>query len=95
MYVIIAEVPGVSKDRILITVKDDKIMLEGKKKKKVISNEDHYLINERRNGVFKKMIHLPLDADAQQMSAKLQDGLLVLSIPRVKDVNGAKYITIN
>lgn len=43
MYVLIAEIPGVSKDRITITTKDDKLMIEGKKKKKVISNEDHYL----------------------------------------------------
>ncbi|KAK8793910.1 heat shock protein HSP20 [Blastocystis sp. subtype 4] len=95
MYVLIAEIPGVSKDRITITTKDDKLMIEGKKKKKVISNEDHYLIHERRNGLFKKMIQLPIDADSQSMSARIEDGLLVLSIPRVKNVNGAKYITIN
>ena len=95
MYVLIAEIPGVSKDRITITAKDDKLMIEGKKKKKVISNEDHYLIHERRNGLFKKMIQLPIDADSQSMSARIEDGLLVLSIPRVKNVNGAKYITIN
>ena len=95
MYVVIAEIPGVSKDRVTVTTKDDKVMIEGKKKKKVISADDHYLIHERRSGLFKKVVQLPIDADAASMSAKIEDGLLVLSIPRVKNVSGAKYITIN
>ena len=77
-----------------MTVKDDKLMIEGKRKKKVISTEDHYLITERRNGFFKKMIELPLDADSQQVIAKLEDGLLILTIPRVKEIKGAKSIQI-
>ena len=32
MYVVIADVPGVSKDRITVSVKDDKILIEGKEK---------------------------------------------------------------
>lgn len=67
MYVVIADIPGVSKDRVNVTVKDDKIMIEGKRKKKVITSEDNYLISERRNGIFKKMLQLPFDADAAQM----------------------------
>ena len=94
MYVLIAEIPGVSKDRVNVTVKDDKIMIEGKRKKKVITSEDNYLISERRNGIFKKMLQLPFDADAAQMSARIEDGLLILSIPRIKEPQGAKTISI-
>lgn len=60
MYVVIADIPGVSKDRVNVTVKDDKIMIEGKRKKKVITSEDNYLISERRNGIFKKMLQFCL-----------------------------------
>ncbi|KAK8814757.1 Hsp20 [Blastocystis sp. ATCC 50177/Nand II] len=94
MYVVIADVPGVSKDRITVSVKDDKILIEGKRKKKVISNEDSYLIEERRNGPFKKMLQMPLDADTQKMTAKMEDGLLVLTVPRVSSIEGAKTINI-
>lgn len=95
MYVVIADIPGVSKDRVTVSVKDDKVMIEGKRKRKVISNEDVYIINERRNGVFKKMLQMPMDADTQQMTAKIEDGLLVLTIPRVKNVDGAKTVEIH
>ena len=78
MYVVIADIPGVPKDRVSVQVKDNKIMIEGKRKKKVVSDEDVYLIAGRRNGFFKKMIEMPIDADSQQMAAKIEDGMLIL-----------------
>lgn len=95
MYVVIADIPGVPKDRVSVQVKDNKIMIEGKRKKKVVSDEDVYLISGRRNGFFKKMIEMPIDADSQQMAAKIEDGMLILTIPRVKTVNGATYVSIH
>lgn len=95
MYVVIADIPGVPKDRVSVQVKDNKIMIEGKRKKKVVSDEDVYLIAGRRNGFFKKMIEMPIDADSQQMAAKIEDGMLILTIPRVKTVNGATYVSIH
>ena len=77
-----------------VSVKGDCIVIEGKRKKKVISSEDVYLISERRNGIIKKVVSVPSDADLQEMKAKVEDGLLVLTIPRVKKVEGAKYISI-
>lgn len=95
MYVVIADIPGVPKDRVSVQVKDNKIMIEGKRKKKVVSDEDVYLIAGRRNGFFKKMIEMPIDADSQQMAAKIEDGMLILTIPRVKTVDGATYVSIH
>ena len=83
-----------SRDRITVSVKENKLYIEGKRKKKVVSNEDSYLIANRRNGVFRRLVNLPIDSDPQNMTAKLEDGLLVLTIPRVKKVNGLKYVTI-
>ena len=83
-----------SRDRITVSVKENKLYIEGKRKKKVVSNEDSYLIANRRNGVFRRLVNLPIDSDPQNMTAKLEDGLLVLTIPRVKKVNGRKYVTI-
>ena len=94
-FVVICDVPGIPKDRINIQVKGDMICIEGKRKKKVVSDEDVYLIAGRRNGFFKKMIEMPIDADSQQMVAKIEDGMLILTIPRVKTVNGATYVSIH
>ena len=77
-----------------VQVKDNKILIEGKRKKKVISDDDTYLVSGRRNGFFKKMIQMPMDADSQDMVAKLEDGMLILTVPRVKKIDGATYVSI-
>lgn len=77
-----------------VSIKGETIVIEGKRKKKIISSEDVYLIAERRNGLIKKVVSVPSDADLQEMKAKVEDGLLVLTIPRIKKVEGAKYISI-
>ena len=91
---IIADVPGVSKDRCHVNVCDDYVIIEGKRKRKVITSEDTYLISERQNGEFKKSIQIPIDSDPQLMTAKLEDGLLVLTIPRTKNTNGITSVNI-
>lgn len=77
-----------------MNVCDDYVVIEGKRKRKVISSDDTYLIAERHNGEFKKSIQLPIDSDPQLMTAKIEDGLLVLTIPRTKDTNGIKSVNI-
>lgn len=77
-----------------MNVCDDYVVIEGKRKRKVISSDDTYLITERQNGEFKKSIQLPIDSDPQLMTAKIEDGLLVLTIPRTKDTNGIKSVNI-
>lgn len=59
MYVVIADIPGVSKDRVKVTVKDDKIMIRGKAQEEGDYSRRHLSSSERRNGVFKKMLQLP------------------------------------
>lgn len=73
---------------------DDYVLIEGKRKRKVITNDDTYLISERQNGEFKKSIHIPIDSDPQLMTAKIEDGLLVLTIPRTKNSNGITSVSI-
>ena len=77
-----------------MNVCDDYVLIEGKRKRKVITNDDTYLIAERRKKKKKKSIQLPIDSDPQLMTAKIEDGLLVLTIPRTKNSNGIKSVSI-
>lgn len=60
----ICDAPGIPKDRIKIQVKDNVIFIEGKRKKKVITPEDSYIICERLNGPFKRMIKVDSELSA-------------------------------
>ena len=77
-----------------MNVCESHVLIEGKRKRKVITNDDIYLISERQNGEFKKSIQIPIDSDPQLMTAKIEDGLLVLTIPRTKNSNGIKSVKI-
>lgn len=83
-----------SKERCRVNVCEDYVLIEGKRKRKVITNDDTYLISERQNGEFKKSIQIPIDSDPQLMTAKIEDGLLVLTIPRTKNSNGITSVSI-
>ena len=101
-----ADVPGISVDRIKITVKENKICIEGKRKRKVISDSDNYLIAERTSGPFKKMIEVfsffrsvsfekvPFDCDAENMKAKIENGILVLTMMKVESSKVGKVVKV-
>ncbi|KAK8809156.1 hypothetical protein WA171_001280, partial [Blastocystis sp. BT1] len=82
-YVLICDVPGIPKDRIKIEVKDNRIILEGKRKKKIVCDSDIYLLQQRLNGPFRRVIEVPVDCDVSTIAARLEDGLLVLTMQRV------------
>ncbi|KAK8815361.1 hypothetical protein WA158_003573 [Blastocystis sp. Blastoise] len=83
-YVLLADIPGISIDRIKVTVKDSKICIEGKRKRKVVSDNDVYLITERSSGPFRKFIDVPFNCDAENMKAKIENGLLVLTMNKIE-----------
>ncbi|CBK21034.2 uncharacterized protein [Blastocystis hominis] len=60
------------------------ICIEGKRKKKVIGPNDKYLQTERRNGPFKRALKMPATCDTEKIAAKLEDGMLILTMPKVE-----------
>lgn len=75
-------------------MKDSRIVLEGKRKRKIVSESDVYLMQQRRNGPFRRVIEVPTDCDVTTIAAKLEDGLLVLTMQRVVNPD-VKTIAIN
>ncbi|KAK8822442.1 hypothetical protein WA577_005605 [Blastocystis sp. JDR] len=55
-FVVICDAPGIPKDRIKVQVKENRIFIEGKRKKKIVSDSDEYLVCERLNGPFRRVI---------------------------------------
>ena len=53
---VICDAPGIPKDRIKVQVKENRIFIEGKRKKKIVSDSDEYLVSERLNGPFRRVI---------------------------------------
>lgn len=81
-YTIQAEVPGIKKEELKITVKDGMLEIAGEhKQEKEEKDEKHHFI-ERRYGKFSRKLQVPDDADASKITADLKDGVLTLRIPK-------------
>lgn len=94
-YHVEAELPGVKKEDVEVSIKDDYLMIKGEKKSFHEEKKDQYHRVERSHGSFFRTIALPGDIDKDKVSAELRDGRLSIEIK--KSTNGealAKKIMI-
>lgn len=89
-----AELPGVSKDDVQISVKDNLLTIKGEKRKEEVDDTNNYKRIERRYGTFERNFTLPPKVDADNINASFKDGVLTLSIPKPEEVK-PKEIPIN
>ncbi len=77
-----AELPGVAKDDLSISVKDNLLTLSGEKRQESTDDTQNYRRVERRYGNFQRSFTLPSDVAADDIKADYTDGVLTLSIPK-------------
>jgi HSP20 family protein len=81
--VVIAEMSGVKKEDIDISIKRDQLRIAGKRS---IDYGDNISVHrqEREAGAFDRTFTLPLEIEADEVKAEYQDGLLALRLPRAE-----------
>jgi HSP20 family protein len=80
--VINAEVPGMTREDMDISVENGVLTLRGEKKEEETKEEGGWRRSERRYGRFERSIRLPQYADAENIDASYQDGILKLIVPK-------------
>jgi HSP20 family protein len=81
--VVIAEMPGVKKEDIDISIKRDRLRIAGKRSIDYGKNISVHR-REREAGTFDRTFTLPLEIEADEVKAEYQDGLLALRLPRAE-----------
>lgn len=82
---VLAELPGVNKGDVKITVNEDKMLsISGTKNRADEMQGKTYVRSERSFSEFKRSFVLPDNADEEKISAKYENGLLTLAIPKVE-----------
>ncbi len=90
--ILMAEVPGLTKDEIKVEVKDDIITLAGKRSLNYPEDSSVHRI-ERRSHSFNRSIKLPIKVDTDHVRADYKNGILSVILPRAeKDM--PKQITV-
>lgn len=77
-----AELPGLKKDEIKISLQDNILTLSGEKKKSDENDNKEYFRNERVFGTFSRSFTLPEDINPDSTEAKFEDGVLKISIAK-------------
>ena len=89
-----ADIPGMSKDEIDVSVRNDTLMIKGEKKHEKETNEKDYVKTERFYGAFNRALRLPSEVDASRVEATYKNGVLELILPK-KEESKPKQITID
>lgn len=83
-YVLKADIPGVEKDKIDISVKDGVLKIEAETSKDKKEESKGYLKQERFVSSYMRMVTLPEDANAEKFESEYTDGVLKITIPKKK-----------
>jgi len=81
-FVINAEIPGLRKEDIALTLEDDLLTLKGVKKRETAGEDENYQLNERRFGKFCQSFIMPDSIRPEKIKTSYKDGLLRISIPK-------------
>jgi HSP20 family protein len=79
-YVLEAEMPGVDKSGLEVTLEGNEITIRGRRKAE--ANGGEQLLRERNDAEFQRVFELDPMLDTSKISAKIEQGLLTLVLPK-------------
>jgi len=79
--VVRADLPGMKFDDVLIEVEAATLTISGDRQDPDAVEDASYLHNERRCGPFSRSLALPAGIDATRIDARLEDGVLEVTLP--------------
>jgi HSP20 family protein len=77
-----AELPGMAKDDVKVTVADDILTIRGEKKHEEKKEDKNYFRIERRFGEFARQFTLPENVKEDEVMANFNNGVLEITIPK-------------
>ncbi len=81
-YVIDAEIPGVGKEHIHVTIDRNHIEISAQAKPRTSGAGEHMLCRERHEGLFYRSFSLSHEIDDGAAKARFADGVLELTLPK-------------
>ncbi len=79
--VVRAELPGMSRENIEVTVENGTLVLKGEKKFDAAVKDEQYRRIERSYGTFHRSFTLPNTVDTTRVSADFKHGVLTVTLP--------------
>ena len=89
------ELPGLNKDDVVIDVHNNRLTVSGETKFEKDTEENGYVVKERRRGKFSRTLPLPTGTKPEQIKASMENGVLTVTFPKVTPKEETKKITIS
>ena len=94
-YTVKAEMPGIKRDDISVSIDGSQVTIAGEvKKEKEEKKGEEVIRSERYYGKVARSFTLPQEVDEAKAQAKYADGVLNLTLP-VKSKAGSRKLTVN
>jgi HSP20 family protein len=83
-YVMTAELPGLERKDVDISLEDNVLTIRGEKKSETTQDDKNKNVHvaERSYGVFYRMLELPMSVDPSSVQATMSNGVLKIRIPK-------------
>lgn len=92
-YEVEAELPGIKKENITLEVREDKVVIKVDQVDEVKEEKENYLRKEIKTRKFERTEYLA-DIDKDKVKAKLEDGLLKVTIGKIEKPEHDYKVTI-
>jgi HSP20 family protein len=87
-YIVIAELAGVERDDLSISMHDDgRLTVAGVRRER--ASEEYHRV-ERGHGTFSRTFHLPIAVEADRITADFRDGVLTVTCPKAPEGGGRR-----
>ena len=84
-FMISADLPGIEKSNIEVKVEDNTLILFASRHMDKSDTKEKFHYNERRFGTFSRSFKLPKTVKEEKITAKLDNGVLSIVIPKAED----------
>ena len=84
-YQVKVEIPGVNKDDVKITMRENILTIHGEKKQEKESKDFNYHRVERSYGSFQRSFTLPTSVKHDKIEASYNDGILTIALPKAEE----------
>ena len=92
-YLVEAELPGVKREEINLNIEEETLNITLNRSEETNKEEKNYIHRERRTSSMSRRVRLS-GANLAEIKAKLEDGILTVSIPKEIKTNTSRKIDI-
>ena len=83
--VVKAELPGIEKDNIEVSLSNHHLTIKGEKKNEKEIKAQNYYQSERSYGTFLRTLELPADVQGEKVKASFKNGILEVRLPKTEN----------